>query len=69
LGQPGGWIYNSLNYLELQSLHDLGIGTDPRGTGPASADKKAANGQRSQIPLAGFLCPTRRAFVLSPASR
>jgi len=66
LGQPGGWIYNSLNYLELQSLHDMGIGLDPTGTNPASALKKAANFQRSQVPLAGFLCPTRRAVALYP---
>jgi len=66
LGQPGGWIYNCLDYLELQNLHDLGIGLDPTGSNPASAAKKAANGQRSQMPLPGFLCPTRRAIALYP---
>ncbi|MGO9108816.1 MAG: DUF1559 domain-containing protein [Thermoguttaceae bacterium] len=57
--QPGGWIYNILNYMEQQPLHDLGVGTD-------SQAKLAANALRNQTPLAGFLCPTRRAVALYP---
>ena len=61
LGQPGGWIYNSLRYMDLQALHDMGIGTDPTGTNPTAAAKMAANSLRAATPLGGFICPTRRA--------
>jgi hypothetical protein len=52
--------------MELGNLHDLGMGLDPPGSNPGSAAKKAANSQRAATPLAGFLCPTRRAVGLYP---
>jgi len=66
LAQPGGWIYNSLSYMELGNLHDLGMGLDPAGTNPTSSLKKTANSQRVSTPLSAFICPTRRAVALYP---
>jgi prepilin-type N-terminal cleavage/methylation domain-containing protein/prepilin-type processing-associated H-X9-DG protein len=62
LDQPGGWIYNTLSYLEQRTLHDLGMGAGI-ATNPA---KMRLNGLRNQTPLGGFLCPTRRAVSLFP---
>jgi len=54
LKQPGGWAFNILPYVEQSTLHDLGKGeSDP-------AVKEAANGDRSQTPVAVFYCPSRR---------
>ena len=53
LGQPGGWIYNILNYMDLAPLHDMGMGTDPTGTNPTNATKMTLNGQRRHA--AGWL--------------
>jgi prepilin-type N-terminal cleavage/methylation domain-containing protein len=55
--QPGGWVYNVLPYIELQELHDLGLGL----TGTALYHQHKV---RSETPLQTFTCPTRRAPVL-----
>ena len=34
LAEPGGWIYNILEFMDAQNLHDLGIGTIPREATP-----------------------------------
>lgn len=52
-GQPGGWIYSVLPFVEEGNLHDLGMG----------ATGSVANGQyslRLQTPIGLFVCPTRR---------
>ena len=56
-GQPGGWIYNVLPFLEQRSLHDL-------GASGASATIQGANAQRLATPLTGLNCPTRRPAAL-----
>ena len=53
LGQPGGWIYSVLPYLDQQNLHDMQSGT----TGAARA---TAAWTTIQTPLAIFNCPWRR---------
>jgi prepilin-type N-terminal cleavage/methylation domain-containing protein/prepilin-type processing-associated H-X9-DG protein len=53
IGQPGGWIYNVLPFLEQQALHDAGTSA----SGTAIED---ANAQRLATPIAGLNCPTRR---------
>ncbi len=58
--QPGGWIYNVLPFIELESLHDLGAGGD-------LAQIKIGAAKRITTPLATVHCPSRRAAVLYPA--
>ncbi len=60
-GQPGGWIYNILPYLDQQNLHDLGAS----GGGMTI---QAANAQRLATPLSCLNCPTRRPAALYPVT-
>ncbi|MBD3676324.1 MAG: DUF1559 domain-containing protein [Planctomycetaceae bacterium] len=50
--QPGGWIYQSLPYLDEKTLFELGSGLE--GAAKTSALQKMA-----QIPLAVMTCPSR----------
>jgi prepilin-type N-terminal cleavage/methylation domain-containing protein/prepilin-type processing-associated H-X9-DG protein len=54
--QPGGWLFNSLSYLEAQAIHDLELGK-------TGADKLKAAKQLVATPLSFTNCPTRRAPV------
>lgn len=51
--QPGGWIYNTLPYIEQQALHD-------RGKGAATNVKRVEIRNVVETPVAIFNCPTRR---------
>ena len=55
--QPGGWVYNSLPFLEEEDLHRL-------GAGKAQAAKFAASKQRLETPLNVMNCPSRRKALL-----
>jgi prepilin-type N-terminal cleavage/methylation domain-containing protein len=55
--QPGGWAYNTLPFLEEESIHDLGKGMTYGGI----PDKKDVLAQAAQSPTIIFLCPSRRA--------
>ena len=57
--QPGGWIFNILPYIELQSLHDL-------GTGLPLAQKSTALSTMQEIPITVVNCPTRRRPIQYP---
>jgi prepilin-type N-terminal cleavage/methylation domain-containing protein/prepilin-type processing-associated H-X9-DG protein len=59
-GQPAGWLYNVLPFIEQQPLHDLGMGNDP--------NKLTLNMQRMATPLEQFYCPSRRAAKAYPYS-
>jgi hypothetical protein len=50
--QPGGWIYNLLDYLEATPLRRLGANQE-------GAEKRASLALLSASPLAAFQCPTR----------
>jgi prepilin-type N-terminal cleavage/methylation domain-containing protein/prepilin-type processing-associated H-X9-DG protein len=51
--QPGGWVYNILDFLESSAVR--------RGGGPQSdAEQRAAAAQSMQLPLVVVACPTRR---------
>jgi len=56
--QPGGWLYNILPYMEQQALHDLGAGLTWN-----SAAAYVAKSQCAAMPLAAFICPTRRRVI------
>lgn len=53
MGQPGGWLYSILPYIEEVNLHQ-------RGKGLPDAEKRAIGAERVATPIAGFNCPTRR---------
>jgi prepilin-type processing-associated H-X9-DG protein len=59
--QPGGWLYNILPFLELQSLHDLGIDQEiqPKSLRPGFP-------QRLSTPVAAYICPSRRPVMAFP---
>ena len=52
-GQPGGWMYNILPFIEQTSLHDI-------GRGATGAGRDAATKQRVESPFEGMNCPSRR---------
>ena len=58
-GQPGGWAYSVLPYIEQEALHGAGAG----GT---AAEKKAAAEQLVTTPLPIMHCPSRRRSALYP---
>lgn len=58
--QSGSWAYNCLEYMEENTLHDLGKGTTN------AAAKKTALTQLIQTPVAVFYCPSRRRAVATP---
>lgn len=51
--QPGGWIFNTLPYVEQDNVYNLQVGK----TGSA---RTAAAKQMLQTPIAMFNCPSRR---------
>jgi prepilin-type N-terminal cleavage/methylation domain-containing protein/prepilin-type processing-associated H-X9-DG protein len=57
--QPAGWIYNVLPYIELQAVHDMGVGLP-------TAAKNDTHMQRFSMPLAVLHCPTRRSPLAYP---
>jgi len=52
--QPGGWVYNSLPYLELGNLHQM-------GSLRTAIDARESYSRRLSTPLCLFTCPSRRA--------
>jgi prepilin-type processing-associated H-X9-DG protein len=57
--QPGGWIYNSLPYLDLSSIHKLQKGL-------TGAVRKTVAAKMLQMPIGLFNCPTRRPSQVYP---
>src|SRR5450432_3556551 len=46
-GQPGGWIYNILPYMEEQSIRNIGAGL--AGPGPGGAKYEALKAQKVAV--------------------
>ncbi len=55
--QPGGWIYNTLPFIEEQTIHDLGSGVGAKWNDPA---RKAVFKQRASMTIKTMVCPSRR---------
>jgi prepilin-type N-terminal cleavage/methylation domain-containing protein/prepilin-type processing-associated H-X9-DG protein len=58
-GQPGGWVFNILPYIDQEPVHQLGSG------GSAQVKKVAAH-QLVKVTLAVMNCPSRRPTMLFP---
>ena len=54
--QVGGWIYNTLPYIEQQAFHDQGMGQ-------SSAQKRVIWTKAVTVPIAALFCPSRRPAV------
>jgi prepilin-type N-terminal cleavage/methylation domain-containing protein/prepilin-type processing-associated H-X9-DG protein len=57
--QPGGWIFNTLPYLEQQAMHDLGKDGQPNDNPPSRGQREGAK-QLLSSPLDIITCPSRR---------
>jgi hypothetical protein len=60
-GQPGGWVYDILPYLEWSSLRKMGAGAAPQ-------DKQQRLLAATQTPIEVLSCPPRSAPRLGPGS-
>lgn len=57
LGQPGGWIYSVLPFMEQEQLHRLGSDGLPR---QITSQQRAGTTTQIGTPLSAFNCPSRR---------
>jgi prepilin-type N-terminal cleavage/methylation domain-containing protein len=55
--QPGGWIYNTLPFIEEQVIHDMGLGVGTSSTDPA---RKKIFAERAPMTIKTMICPSRR---------
>ena len=59
-GQPGGFFYNILPYMEQQALHDLSLAATN------DSDRNSLGLLMIQSPLSVWNCPTRRTAAAFP---
>ncbi len=64
-GQPGGWMYNTLPFIEQQPLHNLSSDGQPN---TITQQQKDGTLQILLQPVATFSCPSRRSGLLFPAT-
>jgi len=57
--QPGGWMFNILDYMELSQVRDMGKGLSGFARFKALA-------KRCATPVEGFVCPSRRPAMAFP---
>lgn len=57
-GQPGGWLYNLLPFIEQRLVHDMakGLKAEATGTGP----KNTMLARMNAVPIPTYNCPSRR---------
>ena len=68
-GQPGGWHFNILPFIDLTDLHDMGSGLPSGNIGDVypPTNTRTAQGQlQARTPVAVFICPTRRKLQVYP---
>jgi prepilin-type N-terminal cleavage/methylation domain-containing protein/prepilin-type processing-associated H-X9-DG protein len=53
VGQPGGWLYNIMPYIEQAAFHDVGAGLN-------KVRKQTAWSDQVKKPIATYYCPSRR---------
>ena len=58
--QPGGWVFNVLDYIEETALHNMAQGL-------SDADRRNALTKMIETPLPGMHCPSKREAITSPA--
>jgi prepilin-type processing-associated H-X9-DG protein len=58
--QPGGWHFNILPFVDQVDLHNIGFNSSGGHQDPAVAMTRA------QMPIALFICPTRRKLQVYP---
>jgi prepilin-type N-terminal cleavage/methylation domain-containing protein/prepilin-type processing-associated H-X9-DG protein len=64
--QPGGWLYDTLPFLGLDNIHQIGAGMpNPCTAGAGNKYDALAKQKSSVVPL--FHCPTRRKAIGYPA--
>ena len=66
--QPGGWIFNTLPYIEQQPLHDLGSNGGRIDTGQALRDARKGAEKVVMSPISIINCPSRRTPTTFPMS-
>jgi len=61
-GQPGGWAYNILPYMEFKDVHEMG------SEGPSGSPAQMAGAtEMIHTPIGTYICPSRRACKLYPS--
>ena len=63
LNQPGGWYYNSLEYLEQGALRRIGSDGDPL---TITAQQRTEGARRISMPLSEYVCPSRPGMPTKP---
>ena len=58
--QPGGWLYNSLPFMNLNNIHQIGAGQTIQQKMTSLSQQKA-----QVVPI--FICPSRRQVIGYPA--
>lgn len=59
-GQPGGWIFNILPFIEQNGIRQIGLGV------AAGTPRKKELARRDAMPIEGLNCPTRRPAMAYP---
>lgn len=61
--QPSGWYYNTLEYMELGNIRDIGSDGDAN---VVTSTQESLGTARVATPIAGYVCPSRRGAQTYP---
>jgi prepilin-type N-terminal cleavage/methylation domain-containing protein len=62
-GQPGSWAYSALPFMEHTDIYGLSADSQPDVITP---QQMAGAARMCQVPIPGFICPSRRATAAYP---